>query len=165
VTPEERLIPAQVLPPDAIDLFDRMPVDAQHHSLNVLRAVREMGLKDPDLDAAALLHDVGKLSPEPGGQRLGLWLRGPLVLLDATVPGLLTIMAKPEPDAGWRYTVYAHREHPRIGAEWASGAGCSDLTCWLIRHHQDKLNRLNTSSVRDDKLHLLAALQEADNSS
>ena len=165
MAPEERLLAVQVLPPRAVALFDRMPIDAQRHSLNVLQAVRGMGIKDSDLDAAALLHDVGKLSSTCNGPRVGLWLRGPLVVLEATAPALLTSVAKPEPDAGWRYVVYAHREHPSIGAKWAASAGCSALTCWLIRHHQDERSRLESSGVREYELRLLAALQEADNRS
>ena len=97
VTPEERERVAQILPPDALALFERMPVDAQRHSLNVLHAVHAAGLRDADLDAAALLHDVGKLAADESGVRLGLWLRRPLVLLEAVSPRTLARLANGGP--------------------------------------------------------------------
>lgn len=152
----------QILPPAALALFNRLPADAQRHSLDVLRAVRAMGVNDPDLDAAALLHDVGKLAADNGDIRLGLWLRGPLVLWEAWSPQTLRRIGDADPTSGWRYTAYVHLEHPRIGAEWASRAGCSDLTCWLIQHHQHNLTDVEAD---DYGRRLLAVLQAADNSS
>ena len=113
-----------------------MPVGAQRHSLNVLYAVRQAGIVDADLDAAALLHDAGKLAADEAGVRLSPWLRGPLVLLEAWAPAILRRAAHANPTLGWRYAVYVHFEHPRLGAEQARRAGCSELTCWLIEHHQ-----------------------------
>ena len=151
-----------VLTPQALALFARMPADAQRHSLNVLHAVRASGIRDADLDAAALLHDVGKLAAEEGGIRLNLWLRSPLVLLDAWSPGTLARFARAQPASGWRYSAYVHREHPRIGAEWAADAGCSQLTCWLIRHHQDAPATVDKDGASESDLRLLEALQKAD---
>jgi hypothetical protein len=48
-------------------------------------------------------------------------------------------------------------DHPAIGAAWAREAGCTELTCWLIAHHQDK-----TLPSSGEKRTLLAALQWAD---
>lgn len=162
ISPDERLLAAQILPPQALELFDRMPADAQRHSFNVLHAVHTMGVDDPDLDAAALLHDVGKLTAEDGGVRLSLWLRSPLVLMEAWSPRTLHRVASENPASGWRYTAHVHLEHPRIGAEWAAHTGCSELTCWLIRRHQDNIADADCS---EHDRRLLAVLQAADNSS
>lgn len=163
VTAEERVRVAQVLPADALALFERMPVDAQRHSLNVLHAVHAAGIRDADLDAAALLHDAGKLAADDGGVRLSLWLRSPLVLLEAVSPRTLARLANADPASGLRYTAYVHQEHPRIGAEWAAAAGCSERACWLIRHHQDEVAGMDLRGTDDAEVRLLKALQAADN--
>ncbi|GIV79410.1 MAG: HDIG domain-containing protein [Litorilinea sp.] len=146
-----------LLPPDAARLFLRMPRDAQRHSLNVWSTLQDAGYRHPDLAVAALLHDVGKLAAEEAGLRLGLWLRGPLVLLEAWAPALLARWASPDPRQGWRYLLHVHRAHPAIGAAWARTAGCSDLACWLIAHHQTW-----PVEASSEVLELLAALRWAD---
>jgi hypothetical protein len=141
LSPQDHGLVAQVLSPvgpAALELFARMPVDAQAHSIRVLKAVGAGGATPPDLAVAALLHDVGKVASSDAGAYLGLWMRGPLVLLEAWRPELLARLASPQPSAGLRYALYVHSRHPQIGAAWAQQAGCSPLTCWLIAHHQDK---------------------------
>ncbi len=140
-----------------------MPIDAQRHSFAVLNAIHEQEVRDPDLDAAALLHDIGKLAATDGGVTLNLWLRGPLTLLEAMTPDRLSAMASANPQDGWRYSVYVHLEHPRIGAEWAADDGCSELTCWLIRHHQNNASELEHITQNAERVMLLQALQAADN--
>jgi hypothetical protein len=115
-----------------------MPVDAQRHSLNVLQTLQTAGWSHRDLAVAALLHDAGKIAAAQAGIRLNLWWRGPLVLLETFIPGLFRRLHSPDPAKGWRYVLYVHHEHPKIGAAWACAAGCSSLACWLIAHHQDK---------------------------
>ena len=146
-----------LLPPDAYSLLLRLPVDAQRHSLNVLGDLRQRGTVDPDLAAAALLHDVGKLAAEDAGVRINLWLRGPLVLLKAFAPTIYQRLQSDGPQTSWRYALYVYEAHPQIGAEWAKQAGCSELTCWLIGQHQMQLTaQLNKEAA------LLAKLQWAD---
>lgn len=164
VTAEELAQVVRILPPDAYALFERMPADAQRHSLNVLHAVHAAGIRNADLDAAALLHDAGKLAAGEGGIKLSLWLRSPLVLLEAFSPHILARLANEDPASGLRYTAYVHCEHPRIGAEWAAEAGCSERTCWLIRHHQDDVTGVELHSD-EAEISLLKALQAADNRS
>lgn len=161
VTPEERQQVALALPAKAVPLFEQMPVDAQRHSLNVLRSVREAGFNDPELAVAALLHDCGKVAAAQSGVTLGLWLRGPLVLLDAFLPSLAEKWASPDSAHGWRYALYVHREHPAIGARWAAAAGCNALSCWLIAHHQTPPDMLG-NGVEERARTLLIALQQAD---
>lgn len=154
---------AKTLPAAAIPLFTHMPVDAQRHSLNVWANVQAAGETHPDLAVAALLHDCGKVAAAHGGVVLGLWLRGPLVLLEALLPQMAARWASPDPAQRWRYALYVQREHPAIGAAWASKAGCSALSCWLIAHHQTPVATLaGRAGVSDEARRLLAVLQQAD---
>lgn len=148
---------AAVLPPDATALFQRMPADVQRHSLNVLGTLQAADPVSPDLAAAALLHDVGKVAADDAGAYLGLWLRGPMVLCEAVWPGLLRRLASNRPAPSLRYALFVQEQHPAIGAAWARDAGCSQLTCWLIEHHQDK-----APTGDEQQCALLARLQAAD---
>ncbi len=138
-TDADRRQVAQVLTPAALALFDRMPAAAQAHSGRVLRTLQTSGPTPADLAVAALLHDVGKVAATDAGAYLGLWMRGPVVLLEAFAPALLQRMAAPQPSHSPRYAIHVQLAHPQIGAAWARAAGCSELTCWLIERHQDKM--------------------------
>ena len=177
ITSDDQRLVTRVLPPAAVVLFTQMPVDAQRHSLNVLASLQSAGynhgdaghgdVAHDDLAVAALLHDCGKVAAAQGGVSLGLWLRGPLVVLDALLPGFAARFAAPElgtnPLQGWRYALYVQREHPAIGAAWAAEAGCSALSCWLIAHHQTPLAAIADGEIASDTARkLLAALQAAD---
>lgn len=155
VRPEELAEAAVYLPPAAGVRFQQLPRDAQRHSLNVLQTLQQQGPLSPDLAAAALLHDVGKLAADETGLRINLWVRGPLVLLEQVAPHLLTRWAAP---AGWRYVLYVHLMHPTIGAQWAKTWGCTPLTCWLIEHHQDQV----AAEPSNEAERLLLLLQWAD---
>ena len=157
VSPDEERLLTEWLAPDELALFRRMPVDARRHSLNVLYTLQRAGHDGPDLRRAALLHDVGKVRADEAGVRLQLWLRGPLVLAEAAVPDWLVRQAQDDPARGWRYALHVHFEHPALGAELARRAGSSELTCWLIAHHQDKV-----LPPAGERRTLLAALQWAD---
>ena len=66
-----------------------------------------------DLAAAALLHDVGKVAADDAGAYLGLWLRGPMVLVEAVWPGLLRRLASDRPAPSLRYALYRTGATPR----------------------------------------------------
>jgi hypothetical protein len=122
------------LPPGGRSLFDAMSRNDQRHSLAVFRALRARGHEDPDLLAAALLHDCGK-----GGGRVPLWVRPPLVLLRAVAPSTLRRLTR-EPPAGaavprWRRPLYQAWHHSEIGADLAAEAGLSAHAVLLIRTH------------------------------
>lgn len=157
VSQEEQRETAQRLSPEALALFERMPVDAQRHSLNVMYTLQAGGYDDPNLLTAALLHDVGKIAADDAGIRINLWLRGPLVLAEALAPGWLERQADDDPNHGWRYALHVHLAHPQIGAAWAREAGCNERVCWLISHHQDKV-----SPGQDERGRQLVLLQWAD---
>jgi len=163
VTPHELALAEETLTPQAYERFLRMPVDAQRHSFTVLNAIHAQGIHDPDLDAAALLHDVGKLAAVDGGVKLNLWMRGPLTLVEAITPQRLSAMGSTNPQDGWRYSVNVHFEHPGIGAEWAADDGCNELTCWLIRQHQNQPGESEYVNQNAKRMMLLKALQAADN--
>lgn len=165
VSAQDLALVGQLLPPAAAALFARMPVDAQAHSLRVLKELLSGGDASPDLAAAALLHDVGKVAADDAGAYLGLWMRGPLVLLEAWRPHWLAAWASPVPARSPRYALYVHLAHPQIGAQWAAQAGCSPATCWLIAHHQDAGAQAETSALPSQMTQLrhdLARLQWAD---
>ncbi len=136
VSAEELQQAAEYLPLNGLARFQQMPVDAQRHSLNVLTTLQRAGWHDPDLAAAALLHDVGKVAAEAAGLTFNAWIRTALVLMEAVAPRVSARLAVNEPTGGWRYLLYVHLAHPTIGAHWAEADGCSPLTCWLIAHHQ-----------------------------
>ena len=171
---------AQILPPAGLNRFRQMPVDAQRHSLNVLTSLQRAGWDDPDLAAAALLHDAGKLAAAKAGLSFNAWVRTALVLMETLAPGLAARLTLEDVTGGWRYLLHVHLTHPRIGARWADADGCSPLTCWLIAHHQDKTGLPEVASdspgdpeprwavgsgsqqATEDRIRLLTALQWAD---
>ena len=158
VPADERAILALWLPPRAAELFRRMPRRDQRHSLDVFYTLRSAGCEQPDLLAAALLHDVGK-TIQPG-RRLRMGHRVLVVLLQAVSrgePSLVERLASDDPES-WRYPFHAHLHHPDQGARLAIEAGCTHLTASLIRHHQDPLLEMPT----DEAGQLLALLQAAD---
>jgi hypothetical protein len=158
VTVDELHMVAELLPTALLLRFQQMPVDAQRHSLNVLAAVRAVGFTQREMALAALLHDVGKVAAIESGVSLGLWLRGPLVILEALWPQALQRLCSADASTGWRYLLYVQQEHPRIGATWARAAGCPPVTCWLIDHHQDKV----LEQASEQERNWLAVLQQAD---
>lgn len=160
VTEAERREVAAILPAAAQPIFVRMPLDAQRHSLNVLHTLQAAGPLHPDLAVAALLHDAGKVAPGPGGLRLGIWARGPLVLAESLAPRWVERMAAPMPMRRLRYAFYLHTQHPRLGAQMAAEAGCSRLACWLIEHHQERTLPVDATA---EQARLLMLLQRADN--
>ncbi len=127
----------------------------QRHSLNVAQTLAASGHDQPDLLAAALLHDVAK-SVQPG-KRLRLRHRIVIVLLNALNPQWVSRLASDDPGS-WRYPFYVHLNHPAMGAVLVEEAGCSPLTVELVRRHQAKLTAPPVGQVEE----LLALLQSAD---
>lgn len=159
IEPAELRVALAYLPAAAQTHFQRLPRDAQRHSLNVLQTLQQQTTVNDDLAAAALLHDIGKLAADEAGVRINLWVRSLLVVLELLAPRLLTQLASANVAQGWRYLLYVHQMHPMIGAEWARAWGCTPLTCWLIEHHQDHLSTAPITAKEQD----LVLLQWADN--
>jgi hypothetical protein len=110
----------EVLSDDLAALFLAMEKRDQRHALEVVRRLRQDGVDDPDLLAAALLHDCGKGA-------VPVWLR----IVKVLSPALLGRLARPG-DAGWRAAAYRLEDHAAIGAAKAEAAGASGLTLRLI---------------------------------
>lgn len=153
VPKQEFSLLSEYLTPPQAELFQRMPRSDQRHGLDVFHALQGREHYDPDLLAAALLHDVGK-----SGGRLRLWHRVLIVLISALRPALLDRLASDE-TRSWRYPFFVHQQHPELGAQLAQAVGCSPTTVELIRCHQQPPSS-NPLETRQDGL--LAALQEAD---
>jgi hypothetical protein len=151
VTPAEWAWAGERLPPAALELFRALPRQDQRHALDVAHALVESGLTDPELLAAALLHDCGK-----AGAGLTVWHRSIIVLLHRLRPDWLEWLGAR--DAGWRRPFWAHLHHPEIGAARAEAAGCAALTVWIIRWHHRPAETLPADSRRD----ALLALQRRD---
>lgn len=147
VRPEEEAFVRRVLPGPAARLFERMPVADRRHGLDVAAKLVEAGHDDPDLLAAALLHDAGK------GDRMRLWHRVAGVLLEAIAPRALTRVASPDPSS-WRHAFHLYLHHERISADLALGAGCTPRAAGFIR-----------GTAVDDDMQLLRALKVADDAS
>ena len=124
-------------------MFLRLQPSEQAHSLNIFYALRAEGHTDPDLLAAALLHDIGK-SCYP----LKTWERVLIVLAKAIFPRQTDRWSEAQP-TGWRRPFVVARQHPAWGAELAEQVGASRLLQELIRRHQDALpNRPDTPADR-----------------
>lgn len=156
ITAEEQRALAGWLPPDAGSLFAGMSPRDQRHSLNVVQTLLAGGADQPDLLAAALLHDVAK-TVQPGGRRLRLRHRVLIVLLNAVNGQWVRRLADSEPES-WRYPFYVHLNHPQMGAVLVERAGCTPLTTELVRRHQERLSAPPTSQAEA----LLLLLQAAD---
>lgn len=139
------------LPAAGLTLFGVMPGYDRAHALAVFDSLRREGHANPDLLAAALLHDAGKTAHPIG--RLYLWHRVAAVLVRAWRPGLLERIGRKRA-AGWRRAFFVQVHHADLSAELAREAGCSERTVALILHHEDP------PGAGDDPL--LAALQAAD---
>lgn len=132
------------------ELFYRLTPADQWHSVRILGDLRDAGYNDPDLLAAALLHDVGKtrcpLSP---------WDRTLIVVGGALWPGRVAGWGAGQPE-GWRRPFVVRAQHAAWGADMAEAAGSRPAVVELIRRHQDKADAGNEAD------RLLSALQWAD---
>jgi hypothetical protein len=126
VTPSEMATARSLLPDGAWPLFAAMPVADRRHALDVVGRVMAAGVDDPDLLAAALLHDAAK------GHRMRLWHRVAGVVLEALAPRQLRRLASPEPHS-WRYPFHLYLHHADLSADAAAAAGCSTRTVAFVR--------------------------------
>lgn len=147
VPPDEAELARRMLPDAAWPLFASMPVADRRHGLDVARRLLAAGQDDPDLLAAALLHDAAK------GDRLRLWHRVTGVLLETFAPSLLARVSSPRPGS-WRYPFHVYLHHAGLSADAARQAGCSARTAAFIRG----------AAAADDRA-LAAALRLADEAS
>jgi len=151
---EEELTPAHAaLTKEQMQLFTRLQPSEQIHALRVLQIVQKQGGNDPDLQTAALLHDIGKVRAP-----LKLWERVLIVLGKAFFPERAKVWGDYQPE-GWARPFVIAEQHPTWGGEMASEVGASPLAVSLICRHQSS-DEFQPISQHED--HLLSILQKAD---
>jgi hypothetical protein len=127
----ERWLPASALP-----LFQTMSSADQQHCLRVCRGLQARGCGEPDMLAAALLHDVGKAQG-----RVPFWTRPVIVIGKSLAPSLLqrTLLDpdKLAQDQGhsWRRSLSYAWYHAEVGARLAAAAGLSERAVLYIQTH------------------------------
>ncbi len=137
---------AERLSPALLRLFQTMTPAEQQHSIALSQALEAQGHTDPDLLAAALLHDVGKTLHPPY-----LWERVWVVLGEHFLPRRAAAWGAGSP-RGLRRGFVIRQQHAAWGADLATQSGASPCTADLIRRHH--------TPPGDDAD--LAALQAAD---
>jgi hypothetical protein len=158
LSPRKRIANESLLPhltPVQLILFRRMQPAEQVHAYQIFKRLETAGQTAPDLLAAALLHDVGKiLSP------LSIFDRILIVLGKRFFRGAAQRWAEGKPD-GLRRPFVVAEQHAGWGANLAAQAGASVRTVELIRNHHDP--RLPNPETQTEPL--LAALQAVDDES
>jgi putative nucleotidyltransferase with HDIG domain len=151
---EAELVEARkILTSAQMELFLQMSAGEQAHSLEVLRRLEAQGETDPDLQAAALLHDAGKTHrPLRLWERVWIVLGGGFLRRVAASEGL-------EQLPWWQKPLAVAEQHPAWGAELARAAGCSPRAASLIRRHQEK-GMLNLQAEEDVLLRKLQAVDD-----
>jgi hypothetical protein len=120
ITEDELASVSGVLSDSLAGLFFAMEERDQRHGLEVASRLREQGVTDRDLLAAALLHDCGKGA-------VPVWLR----VLKVVSPRSVSRLAD-ERAGGWRGSAYRLMAHGEIGSRLAESAGASARTARLI---------------------------------
>lgn len=153
-----------ILSPPLLALFLELQPSEINHSLEIARSLIASGKTDPDLLAAALLHDVGK-SRSP----LNLWERAIVVLVKRFFPGTFQRWGASGDRRGWKRIFVVAEQHPAWGAEMAALAGGSQLTVNLIRRHQERCSLVSKadleSGMRTQEDYFLYQLQLLDEES
>ncbi|MFO7661529.1 MAG: HD domain-containing protein [Chloroflexota bacterium] len=135
-----------VLSPSERALFGRFSPADQWHGVRVLRTLRAAGYNDPDLAAAALLHDIGKTR-----HALTPLDRSLIVIAQAIMPGRAATWGDGSL-ASWQRPFVVRAHHPAWGATMVEQAGSCARVVDLVRRHAEP--------PREDPL--LQALQWAD---
>lgn len=139
---------AVTLTPAERALFYRFQESDQWHAYRVYNTLKETDQSQPDLLAAALLHDVGKTEVN-----LSVWDRILIVAAEFLRPEKVESWGQGDLQS-WKRPFVVRLRHAHWGAEMARSAGSSALTTDLIRHHQDPLPQ-NPKSDEDEMLRLL----------
>ncbi len=116
------------MPPSALELYKKMPLGDQRHTLTILRGLQAEGYSAQPLLQAALFHDIAK-GP------VGLVHRTVVILANALSPSILPRLASADPHS-WRHPFYLSLHHPELGAELAQREGLDPRAVTLIRRHQ-----------------------------
>ena len=141
VDPAEEARARHLLPDAAWSLFAGMPTADRRHALDVAGLLLAAGQTDPDLLAAAMLHDAAK------GRRMRLWHRVAGVVLCAIAPRSLAQLASPD-ERSWRYPFHLYLHHPALSAQAALYAGCPQRTADFIRGTSEPADALLAAALR-----------------
>jgi len=112
-------------------LFDSMHRADRRHGLDVVAALRSAGHVDPELLAAALLHDCSK-GPATRLPHRVAWSLG-----ERYGEGVTDALARIR---GFSAAFERLRHHADDSARLALDAGCSERTAELIRHQADPVD-------------------------
>ncbi|MGA9533489.1 MAG: HD domain-containing protein [Anaerolineales bacterium] len=143
---------ARYLSPQQELMFRNLSAADQAHSLRVMHTLLAADEQDPDLLAAALLHDVGKAK-----FRQRPWERAAAVVFGWLAPEWAARWGRGRP-IGWRRPFVVARQHPLWGASALEQVGSSRRLIWLVRHHQDEPEALGDG----ESVEQLRRLQQAD---
>ena len=142
-----------VLTTEQMNLFLLLQPSEQIHALRVLQTIQLQGESDPDLQTAALLHDIGKARAP-----LKLWERVVIVLGKRFFPRRAWSWGQGKPQ-GWKRPFVVAEQHPTWGGEMTAKVGLSPVAISLIRRHQTS-DALDPARREEDRL--LSILQAAD---
>jgi len=150
---DDARLAAEHLPLALQPLFHTLSQAEQSHSVAVLRSLLQQGQRDPDLLAAALLHDVGKTRAP-----LRLFDRVLVVLVQRFAPAVADVWSEGAPH-GWSRPFVVAAKHADWGGNILEQAGASPHLVAMVRRHHAPQPTRGTEADR-----LLAALQAADGS-
>ncbi len=128
INPDEITWASQILPDDALTLFQSQPLPEQRHGLDVALDLAATGIDDQNLLIAALLHDCGKIR-----HPLKLRERIFIVTLQKIPPFWRKALLNKVPSLRTPWQVA--EKHPQWGAELAFQRQLDPLVVDLIRHH------------------------------
>jgi putative nucleotidyltransferase with HDIG domain len=140
ITQEDQLYIVEHLNSREQDLFWRMSLVDQYHSLQVAKTALLLAEQHSEADQellckAALLHDVGKRQGD-----ISTMDKIVTVLVHAVHPRLGRTIARPGKGgkiANLRHAFYIYGHHARRGAKLAANAGVDPIIVeWIRRHHQ-----------------------------
>jgi hypothetical protein len=151
---EQELAAARsVLTTEQMKLFLLLQPSEQIHALRVLQTIQLQGENDPDLQTAALFHDIGKARAP-----LKLWERVAIVLGKRFFPRSARSWGRGSPQ-GWKRPFVVAEQHPVWSSEMAAAVGLSPIAVSLIQRHQTN-EALDLATRPEDRL--LSILQAAD---
>ncbi|WP_234124802.1 HD domain-containing protein [Clostridium hydrogenum] len=135
VDAEDKMYLDKCLNTDERNLFDKLSVHEQKHSINVAKDVENIcdknSMNSSNLVKAALMHDIGKLKA-----KMNIIEKSIIVILDNISKGRIKRFTKLE-------KIYVYYNHPDDGAKILEELNENSRILYLIRNHHNK-------SIKDD---------------